>query len=299
MEIIREGVTDKCVVALGNFDGLHIAHREVIQNAIDTAKNKGVKGAVLLFREHTQDIINKTHIKLITTEDRKLKLLQEMGVDIVYMHHFNSEFMSKSPREFAEFLVNDLNACAVSVGYDYRFGYKAEGDVDTLRELGLELGFEVVVTDEMCDGNEPIKSTTIRGYICSGEIEKANEMLGRSFSVMGKVVEGRQNGRKMGVPTANVEVSPHCILPDAGVYMGYTVVGDRRLKSVINVGNNPTFNADKTTVESHILNFSDDIYGKVIEVEFVSRIRGEIKFSGMDELKKQIEKDIEAVRGCI
>lgn len=300
MDIIKKlDAGHQTVVALGNFDGLHKAHTTIIKKCVEEAYERDVKSAVLLFFEHTQNITENTSVKLITDHDTKVEILEEMGVDIVFMKHFTKDFMELSPEEFVDFLRRELNPVTVCVGYDYRFGHKAEGDIKTLKTLCKEKGIDVIVTDEVKEGDTPVKSTAIREYIASGEIEKANAMLDRNFALRGEVKKGFQNGRKIGVPTANVGVMENMILPLDGVYMGFTKVEGKKYKSLINVGNNPTVGGKEITVESHILDFNEDIYGKVIEVEFCKRLRGEIKFASLEELKKQIEKDLERVMECI
>lgn len=301
MQIIRgNAITDrKTVVALGNFDGLHSAHTQIINNMCQYAEEHSCLGCVLLFSGHTRKVINNEDTKLITTESEKLKLLSTMGVDTVYIREFDREFMQLSPRDFVKMLVTKINPEAVCVGYDYRFGYKAEGDTQLLRKLGEEFGFSVIVTEEIKQNQHTVKSTKIREFISDGDIKSANTMLGRPYFIMGEVEKGLQNGRKIGIPTANIGYAPDKLLPENGVYMGYTIIGDDRYKSVINVGNNPTVGADKITVESHILDFDYDIYGKIVTVEFVDRIRDEIKFLSLDELKIQINSDINSARKAL
>ena len=301
MQIIRgNAITDKkTVVALGNFDGLHSAHTQIINNMCRYAKEHDCIGCVLLFDGHTRKIINNEDTKLITTEREKLKLLSEMGVNSVYIREFDRELMQLSPRDFVKMLVTKINPEAVCVGYDYRFGYKAEGDTELLRTLGREFGFSVIVTEEIKQNQHTVKSTKIREFISDGDIKSANAMLGRPYFIMGEVEKGLQNGRKIGIPTANIGYAPDKLLPENGVYMGYTVIGDDSYKSVINIGNNPTFGADKITVESHILDFDSDIYGKIVTVEFIDRIRDEITFSSLDELKTQINSDINSARQAL
>ena len=301
MQIIRgNAITDKkTAVALGNFDGLHRAHTHIINNMCRYAKEHDCIGCVLLFNGHTRRITNNEDTKLITTEREKLKLLSEMGVNSVYIREFDRELMQLSPREFVEMLVTKINPEAVCVGYDYRFGYKAEGDTQLLRKLGEEFGFSVIVTEEIKQNQHTIKSTKIRQFISDGDIVSANAMLGRPYFIMGEVEKGLQNGRRIGIPTANIGYAPDKLLPENGVYMGYTVIGDDRYNSVINIGNNPTLGADKITVESHILDFDSDIYGKIVTVELVDRIRDEITFSSLDELKTQINSDINSARQAL
>jgi riboflavin kinase/FMN adenylyltransferase len=301
MQIIRgNAITDKkTAVALGNFDGLHIAHTQIINNMCRYAKEHDCIGCVLLFNGHTRRITNNEDTKLITTECEKLKLLSEMGVNSVYIREFDRELMQLSPRDFVKMLVTKINPEAVCVGYDYRFGYKAEGDTELLRTLGREFGFSVIVTEEIKQNQHTVKSTKIREFISDGDIKSANAMLGRPYFIMGEVEKGLQNGQKIGIPTANIGYAPDKLLPENGVYMGYTIIGDDMCKSVINIGNNPTFGADKITVESHILDFDSDIYGKIVTVELVDRIRDEITFSSLDELKTQINSDINSARQAL
>lgn len=298
MQIIRNSETDsnRKVVALGNFDGLHRAHTRIIKNCCMYAKENGLESCVLLFADHTLNVITRQKVKLLTDEPEKLKILEEMGVDCVYIREFNSEFMHLSPEEFIRMLIDKLNPRAVCVGYDYRFGYKAGGDVATLKEFGEKYDFEVIVTDEMKTSGVTIKSTKIRELVREGNVDEAALFLGRPFSLSGEVTQGLRNGHKLGTPTANVCYSDNKILPKEGVYIGYTTVDGITYDSVINVGNNPTFNAKRITVESHILGFDCDIYGKTVKVDFIKRIRGDKKFGSLDELKTQIKSDIETAK---
>lgn len=293
MEVIRNKVDyDGTVVALGNFDGLHVAHMTIIRNGIQYAKEHNLKSGVLLFDENTKGV-TQGKIELITPNEAKLELLEREKADFVFMEKFDKEFMKKTPEEFVLYLVNNLHVKAVCVGYDYSFGFKAQGDVEMLKKFGEKYGFKVFVTDVIKIDGRVVASTYIRQVIKSGEMEEAERFLGRRYCIEGNVVKGLQNGRKMGIPTANVDYDINMALPKAGVYAGITYVSGKRLKSVINVGKNPTFGAEKLTVESHILGFDEDIYGEYIRVSFAKRLRGDIKFNSMEELKNQIQNDIE------
>ena len=299
MEIIHaEKIVDydKTAVALGNFDGLHIAHMKIIRDCVRIAERRGIKSGVLLFEENTKAVAGNKTVELITTNDQKLKLLSREKLDFVYIRQFTKEFMQKSPEEFVRLLLKNLKVKVVCVGYDYRFGHKAEGNVDTLRELGEKYGFEVIVTDKITVDGETVSSTHIRGLVRDGRVDEAIAFLGRRYTISGEVVEGLKNGRKMGLPTANVDYDKHMVLPKEGVYAGITEIEGRRFTSVINVGKNLTFGAEKLTVESHILDFDEDIYGKNINVLFAKRLRGVFKFESVNELIKQINSDKEAAR---
>ncbi|MBQ6529958.1 MAG: bifunctional riboflavin kinase/FAD synthetase [Clostridia bacterium] len=298
MEVLRGSVpyTEGTVVALGNFDGLHVAHMTIIRNGIEYAKEHNLKSGILLFDVNTKDLTSGG-VELITPIEAKIELLGREKPDFVFMRKFDQEFMQKSPDEFARYLSEILKVRAVCCGYDYSFGYKAMGDVELLKTLGKKYGFEVLVTDVIKIDNTVVSSTYIRDLIREGDMEKAELFLGRRFCVEGIVVKGFQNGTKMGIPTANVAYDKHMAIPKKGVYAGITYIHGKRLKCVINVGDNPTFGARKVTIESHILDFEDNIYGEYIRVSFAKRLRGDIKFDSVDELIKQINKDIETARG--
>ncbi len=299
MEIFKENLPlpyEGTVVALGNFDGLHIAHMQIIRNGIRYAREHGLKAGVLLFEQNTKNFTERKRVELITPNSAKLELLERENVDFVVMRRFTKEVMSKSPEAFVEFLVDKLNVKAVCCGYNYSFGYMAAGRVDTLRFLCQRYGVEVLVTDQVCIDETVVSSTQIRKCIIDGDMEMTEEMLGRRFCVEGPVVKGFQNGRKLGFPTANVCYDEAMAIPKEGVYAGITYVNGKRLKSVINVGNNPTFGADKVTIESHILDYNENLYGEYIRVSFAKRLRGEIKFDSLAELKQQINEDAQLVR---
>lgn len=292
MEVIRDSVGyDGTVAALGNFDGLHVAHMTIIRNAIRYASENNLKSGVLLFDENTKGV-TQGGIELITPNEAKLELLEREKLDFVFMEKFDADFMRKTPEEFVRYLIDKLKIKAVCVGYDYSFGYKAEGDVKLLKHFGEKYGFEVFVTDAISVDGILVASTYIRQLIKSGEMEQAEKFLGRRYCIEGRVVRGLQNGTKMGIPTANVDYDVNMALPKEGVYAGITYVDGKRLKSVINVGKNLTFEAKKLTVESHILNFNEDIYDTYIRVSFAKRLRDVVKFSGVDSLINQIRADI-------
>ena len=274
------------VVILGNFDGVHIAHGEVIKRGVDYAKNNGLMSIVLMFENNTKSA------KVITSNELKLELFADMGVDTVYIRKFTEDCMHQSPEEFIGYLIRELNMKAVSTGFDYRFGYKASGDTKTLGECCKKYGFKVLVTEAMSLEGHIISSTYIRELLDIGDVETAKKYISRSYCIWGSVEKGLQNGTKLGFPTANVKYEENANLPKNGVYAGYSEVDGIKYKCVINVGNNPTFDAQKITVESHILDFFGNIYGKKIKVYFEKRIRDDKKFENIEELKSAINQDI-------
>ncbi len=266
-------------VCLGGFDGIHKGHKALF----DVAKSHG-KWGVLLFDRNIKGYEN------LTIQGEKIKLIEEYGADFVVIAEFSEKFARRSPEEFVQVLENILNVSHIICGYDYRFGHMAKGDAMLLKELCKKA--EVTVLEPVGYKEKPIKSTVIRHLIKNGEIVIANELLGYDYFVSGTVEKGFENGRKMGFPTANISYPEEKLLPADGVYYG-RVLG---MNAVINVGKNPTFNARKRTVEVHIPNFTKDIYGEFLKVEFLEKIRDDIKFDSIENLITQINNDIEYVK---
>ena len=288
MDIIyatADKVYNNTLIMLGNFDGIHLAHMSVINRGIQYAKENSLKSTLFMFENHTRNE------KLITPNKIKLKILSDIAPDFLYIEKFDDNIMKKSPEEFIQMLIKKLGMRAVCIGYDYRFGHKAQGDVKTMYSLGKKYGFDVLVTEKVSIDNITVSSSHIRTLIENGDIKKASEFIGRPFTMCGVVVSGKQLGRTIGFPTANISVDKDSILPKCGVYAGFSEVNGKKYKSVINVGNNPTFNAKNITVESHIIDFCGDIYNENVTVSFLEYIRGDIKFNGLEELKNQILKD--------
>ncbi len=267
-------------IALGNFDGVHLGHLKILENAKKAASYTGV----LLFDAHTRED------KVITPFDEKIEILSGLGVDFVYVVKFDEKFKSMSLEEFVIFL-KEIGVSYISVGYDYRCAKNAMADADDLKKEALKQGIDTFISPTVYSGDRAVKSSDIRKLINDGKIKEANLLMSRPFTVSGVVVSGYQNGRKMGFPTANIEPLKEALLPCDGVYLGTTIIDSKHYKAVINIGKNPTLDAKSRTVEGHIIGLDKDLYGKKISFSFYDRIRGEMKFSSLDELKEQIEKD--------
>lgn len=269
-------------ICLGGFDGIHKGHKELF----NVAKSHG-KWGVLLFDRNIKGNEN------LTTQREKIKLIEEYGADYVVIAEFSEKFSKRTPEEFVFFLENILKVSHIVCGYDYRFGYMATGDAKTLKKLCKKT--DVKILEPVMNNAKAIKSTNIRSLIKTGDILGANELLGYNYTVSGIIEKGLGNGRKMGFPTANISYPDEKLLPQDGVYHG-RMYG---MSAVINVGKNPTFDARKRTVEVHILDFSKDIYGEFAEVEFLEKIRDDIKFDSIENLIMQINKDIDYVKGHV
>lgn len=270
-------------IALGNFDGVHLGHQRVIENA----KNNGKSFGVLLFRQHSEK-----NIKVITSFEEKIRILTDIGVDFIYVVDFDDNFKNMSLQEFAEFLYN-IGIEVVSVGYDYRCAKGASADVYDLSAELNKYNIKTVISDEVIKDDVVVKSTYIRDLIKCGEVDKANIFMTRPLRLSGEVTEGLKNGRKLGFPTANIDVGNIQLLPGDGVYCAISYIGDDTYPAMVNIGKNPTFDADKRTVEAHIIGYDGVLYGENVKIDIYERIRGEIKFNSMDELSKQIKHDRE------
>lgn len=282
---------DKTAVALGTFDGLHIAHMKIINKAKEYAALNNIKCGVHTFSEIPANIMGKSVCTRLMSNKDKAEILSD--IDFVYMESFDEAFYSKTPQEFVKYLKETLKAVAISAGYNYRFGKNAEGDVNTLKNLCAQEGIKVFILDKSEQYGEPVSSSRIRKLISDGDIKTATTLLGRPYFITGVVEKGLQNGRKMGFPTANLAYQEDMTIPKTGVYIGFCTVDGIRNKAIINVGNNPTFNGTKIKIECHLLDFNQDLYDKEIKVEFIDYLRGEVRFESKDLLQMQIKKDAE------
>lgn len=295
--IVIDGNTDNIqsfdnYIALGSFDGLHLGHLSLIYKVIEEADKNGGKSMVYTFKNHPRTLISKECApKLLMDNDDKVKVLDACGVDIVCFQEFNSEFMKITPEEFVKMLIEKFNAKGIVVGFNYKFGYKNSGNIDLLRRLQKKYNYKLYVMEPCTYKDEVISSTRIRKAIEEGNVEDAYKMLNRPYSLKGNVVHGRKIGRTIGFPTANLCYDKKFILPSEGVYYTNVKVNNKLCKGITSVGYNPTVNGKTLTIETNILNFEEDIYEKHIEVNFIKKIRSNIKFNGIDELKNQLEKD--------
>jgi riboflavin kinase/FMN adenylyltransferase len=284
-------------IALGNFDGIHIGHQQLINTMISKAKDLGIKSSLLLFKNHTKATIDNNKPNMITSNEQKFKICEELGIDIIYLLDFDDSLMKLSGEDFIKNIIIDkMNCKLLVVGFDYRFGYKASGDSKLLLELGKKHNIDVIVLDPVYKNNEVISSSIIRNLVAIGHMDEVTNILGRPYSILGKVITGKNRGNKLGFPTANIELMDNYVIPKNGVYITNTIVDNKKYLSATNIGYNPTFNEDILKIETYILDFSENIYGKTIEVEFIDFLRDDIKFKNKEELINQMNLDIEMVK---
>lgn len=302
MKIVRgmknlEGPAPYPVVAIGNFDGVHIGHQIIFRQAARIARENNGTSIVFTFEPHPLKIIAPHRMPpLLTTFRKKMELIEACGIDKVICAEFDRQFADQCPREFAgNILVEKIGVREVVVGFDYAFGRGREGTVPYLRKMGETFGFRVHVVEPIHHEGQLVSSSHVRELIEEGNVSAAARFLGRYHSIEGPVVHGHKTGGAIGFPTANIDTSKMQI-PGNGVYAVRIRHRDRRLCGVANIGFNPTFNRDRLSVEIHIFDFAEKIYGQEIEVEFIDRIRSEMEFASASELVGQIGKDIERAR---
>ncbi|MGD9138906.1 MAG: bifunctional riboflavin kinase/FAD synthetase [Desulfobacterales bacterium] len=289
------------VITIGNFDGVHIGHQALFHEVIETAERIGGTSIAMTFDPHPIRVLKQNnHPPLITLYEQKAELIERTQIDVLVCIPFTRAFAALSAEEFVkDLLVDKIGMKAIVVGEDYSFGKDREGNIDLLNAYAPKYGFDVIVADwiRMTKGlTERISSTRIRELVTDGFMERAEKMLGRYYQIRGRVVAGRDRGGKLlGIPTANINLHDE-LCPKVGIYAVTGECKGKSFKGVANIGYSPTFDNHEFTVEVHIFDFDSDIYGEKIRVNFIKRIRDEIKFSSIAELIDQIKKDITAAR---
>jgi riboflavin kinase/FMN adenylyltransferase len=287
------------VVTVGTFDGVHRGHREVLQEITRRAQRTGRRSVLVTFHPHPLRVVRPEMAPpLLTTAAEKKELLAESGLEYAVFLPFTRALQQYPARRFVEeILLGRLGMEELVIGYDHGFGKDREGSVETMRALGAELGFAVDVVGAVRTGEEPISSSRIRRALEDGDVVAAARGLGRPYSLRGVVVRGDQRGRKLGYPTANIRVGdPEKLLPREGVYAVYGWVGETRVPGLLHLGSRPTFQGAPPTVELHLLDWSGDLYGREVRVNFCACLRGVHRFASVEELVAQMQRDEAAAR---
>lgn len=285
--------------AIGFFDGVHLGHQEVINHAISDAKQHGRNSAVITFYPHPSVVLRKGsgQSHYITPLPDKEKFLEKMGVDILYVIEFNKDLSRLTPEEFVQHFLVELNIKHIVAGFDFTFGYKGKGNMKEFDQYSDgKLSFSVI--DKIDQEGEKVSSTRIRRLMNDGEMEKANQLLGRPLTLTGLVVKGDKRGRTIGYPTANLDVSEEYQFPKTGVYAVKLQVGEQKWNGMANLGYKPTFQEkqDRPEVEVHLFDFEGNLYGETVTMEWYTYIREEKKFQGVNELIKNLKNDEEKIR---
>ena len=289
------------VAATGFFDGVHKGHRKVLDTLCEIAHREGKKSAVVTFWPHPRSVLQQgaDNLRLLNSVEEKKELIRQAGVDEFFVLPFSREFSMLSSREFvAKYLRDKFAVTTLIIGYDHRMGHSSSETQEDFIEMAAEERVKVVRVSEFVEDDLTVSSTKIRNYLVSGELAKANDFLGYNYSLKGVVVSGKKLGRKIGFPTANLALyEPLKVIPGGGVYGVKVELLGKVYKGVCNIGTRPTVNAtEERTIETHILDFNEDIYGLDMRVEFFFKIRDEVKFASLEELAFQIEKDKRRVK---
>jgi riboflavin kinase/FMN adenylyltransferase len=288
------------VLTIGTFDGVHLGHQQLLQRLKALADSSGLLAAVLTFRNHPRLVLNsELELSYITTLEDRLDLLRGQGIDLVISVDFTRDLSLLGAREFVGLLCGHLKMKSLVVGPDFALGHGREGDISTLTHLGEEMGFQVQAIEPTMMMGDVIKSSKTRGLIAQGDVETASRMLGRWYALTGLVVEGDRRGRLLGFPTANLSLDPSVVIPADGIYATWAVVDGRRYQGATCIGLRPTFGVNGRTVETFILDFQGDIYGKPITLEFAGRLRDEQAFPNVEALVEQMKIDVAQTRAVL
>lgn len=289
-------IEEETALSLGKFDGVHRGHEALISHLLDK-KKQGLKAVVFTFDIPPKKLTENNNYRVLSTNEEKQEILQARGIDYLLECPFTKEVMCMEPEVFVDWIVTSLHVKSIVVGSDFRFGHHRRGDHVLLQELSEKYGYELRVVEKLQYQGRDISSTFVREQIVKGDLSMANELLGYPFFVKSEVIHGRQLGRKLGIPTINMELPAEKLLPPKGVYATKVQIKDNCYIGVTNVGCKPTVNhSNKVNVETHILDFSGDLYGHVMKVSFYRFLRPEQKFGSVEALKEQMEKDIASSR---
>jgi len=285
-------------LTVGVFDGVHRGHQQIIRKITAGAHANEAPAVVLTFDPHPTSVLSGREIKSLTLPDERADLLAQLGVDVVITERFTRELSQATAYDFMSWLKRQLGLKHLLIGYDFALGKGREGNAARLMEIGSELGYSVEVVPALHNESGVISSTTIRKLIEVGEVAEATRLLGHLYSLHGPVIRGDGRGRTIGVPTANIAYPSEKLIPSKGIYACWAYLNDGRYIAAVNIGINPTFTPEKQTlsVEAHLLDFDEEIYGEDLRLEFVTRLRDELIFRTVEELVKQIAEDVEDTR---
>lgn len=288
---LYEKIKENTVICIGNFDGVHIVHQKIISKVIEQANQNHCKSMIISFKEHPISILNPSKKqKVLMPLDEKLNIFKEMGIDYVALYDFN-DVKNISAVSFVENISKNYNMKKIICGFNFKFGYRNIGNIELLNKLSAKYDYKVEKIESFKILHKKVSSTRIRAYIKYGEIEKANEFLGRFFYIKGIVIKGKQLGRQLGFPTANIEYNPIFSIPQNGVYATITEVDGISYASMTNIGYNPTFKNKYISIETYLLNFNENLYDREIKINFVKKLRNEILFPDVHSLVDQLVKD--------
>ena len=291
---------EKSVITLGTFDGLHLGHQQIVNEIIQKSRQINGRNFLLTFEPHPRKVIpGRNDVKLLSTLEEKVEILEELGLENLFVINFTTEFSKQSPAEFVKtYLINGIGLNEVIIGHDHHFGKERDGNFELLQKMGKDFNFSVTLIPEFSIEGETISSTKIRNSLLAGDVVKASKMLGRNYSFKGKIVRGDGRGRKLGFPTANLSVgNDDKLIPAKGIYSAECIVENEKHFGLLSLGSRPTFHKDGDIIpEFYIFDFDRDIYDRVMQVNLVEKIRDEEKFNSVDDLITRMKQDEETGR---
>ncbi len=290
------------VVTIGSFDGVHLGHKAILDDVTERARKSGCRSVVVTFNPHPRDVVGRGPVQHLCTLEERLKHLEQSGIDETLIINFTYEFSQQSARTFYEHcLVRRIGVREVVIGHDHMFGKNREGSIDILRQIGDELGFDVVMIPEVRVNDKVVSSSLIRELLSQGKTDEANKLLGRSYSIQASVVRGDGRGTTIGFPTANLQFDrTKKLTPLAGVYFVQVEHNSTQYFGMLNIGVRPTFGSNgQQFIEVHLLEFSGNLYGETLRVSFLQRLRSEKKFNSSDELVVQLQQDRSAIQNLV
>jgi riboflavin kinase / FMN adenylyltransferase len=285
-------------LTIGVFDGVHRGHQQIIHQLVKEAHAQNEPAVVLTFDPHPANVLSGQEIKCLTTPDERADLLAGLGVDCVITQRFTRDLSTATAFEYMSTLKQTLDLKRLLIGYDFALGKGREGNASRLTEIGQELGYVVEVVPALGDESGVISSTEIRKLISIGSVDEANKLLGHNYTMSGEVIHGAKRGRTIGFPTANIDYPKGKATPSNGIYACWAYLGDQKFMAATNIGFNPTFTPERKipSLEAYLLNFDRDIYGQELKLEFIARIRDELKFDSLEELIRKIHEDVDVTR---
>ena len=299
-ELARQAPEQDTLLTVGVFDGVHRGHQHLMNRLKEGARERGLLSGVVTFKHHPRQVLRpRSELPHLTSLRERTRLLEGLGVDIIVTLPFTPELARLTARQFTALLKQHLRMQGLVIGPDFALGQGREGNAATLVALGKEIGFTVEVVSTIVVGGGVVSSTAVRGALAEGDMKRVSELLGRHFSLEGRVTTGEERGRVLGFPTANLDFEPHRALPPDGVYISRAYIGAEPHQSVTNIGRRPTFDAGGRTVEAYLLDFEGDLYGRELRIELIERLRAERRFASAEELKAQIAKDVERARTAL
>jgi len=292
-ELSRFAPERDTLLTVGVFDGVHLGHKYLISRLLEEAGQRNLLSGVVTFRQHPEELLSpRTRLPFLTDIEERIGLLKNEGVDFIITLSFTAELAQLSARQFVSLLQKYLRMRGLVIGSDFALGKGREGDTNTLQKLGQDMNFSVTVVPPYMINDEVVSSTTIRKALAGGDMRKVQELVGRPFSLQGKVVTGAGRGVGLGFPTANLDISSEQARPPDGVYASWAHIDGKTYQSMVNIGQCPTFGGGESTVEAYLVDYQGDLYGRELQIDIVARLRDEKKFDTVEELKEQVAEDV-------